>query len=120
MNIRVTEHKDFLTLSIDGRLDISTATELKNEVVARLSSGFRMIILNMAQVDFINSSGLGTLVSILKDVRAAEGRLVLSNLASYVHEIFEITQLIEIFEIFPVEAEAQQALSAAGKSGVQA
>jgi len=119
MNIRVTDHDEFLTLSIEGRLDISTASKLKQEVLDRINSGALAIILNMAQVDFINSSGLGTLVSILKEVRSAGGRLVLSNLASYVQEIFEITQLAEIFEIFPVEAEAQSALSPSGKSGAR-
>jgi anti-sigma B factor antagonist len=120
MNIRVTEHNDFLTLSIEGRLDITTASRLKEEILQRLETGARSIILNMAQVDFINSSGLGTLVSILKEVRSVGGRLVLSNLASYVEEIFEITQLSEIFEIFSAEVEAQESLKATAKSSVRA
>jgi len=119
MNIHVTEHSEFLTLSMKGRLDISTASMLKEEVMSHLEQGARALILNMAQVDFINSSGLGTLVSILKEVRSSGGRLVLSNLASYVQEIFEITQLTEIFEIFPVEVDAQQALKSAVKTGAR-
>ena len=65
-----------------------------------------MIHLNLSQVDFINSSGLGSLVSIMKEVRLQKGRFTLSNLASYVQEIFEITQLSHIFEIFATEEEA--------------
>jgi anti-anti-sigma factor len=62
-------------------------------------------------VDFINSSGLGALVSILKDVRLVNGRMALCNLAPYVQEIFEITQLSNVFEICPTEKEAVSALA---------
>jgi len=65
-----------------------------------------MIHLSLAEVDFINSSGLGVLVSIMKEIRLNKGRLTLSNLASYVQEIFEITQLSHIFEIYVTEEEA--------------
>lgn len=109
MEIRVTEHVEFTTLSLKGRLDIASSASLKDDILRRVAQGKNQIILNLAQVDFINSSGLGTLVSILKEVRLAKGRLVLSNLASYVQEIFEITQLSNIFEIFVSEADAQDA-----------
>ena len=65
-----------------------------------------LLHLNLSEVDFINSSGLGVLVSIMKEARLRKGRLTLSNLATYVQEIFEITQLSHIFEIFNSEAEA--------------
>jgi len=107
MEIRVTEHVDFITLNLKGRLDIASSATLKDDILRHVARGQNRIILNLAQVDFINSSGLGTLVSILKEVRLAKGRLVLSNLASYVQEIFEITQLSNIFEIFASEADAQ-------------
>ena len=60
----------------------------------------------MDKVDFINSSGLGALVSILKEVRNSQGSMRLTNLAPYVKEIFDITQLTNIFEIFPDEKQA--------------
>ena len=107
MEIRATEHVDFITLNLKGRLDIASSASLKDDILRHVARGQNKIILNLAQVDFINSSGLGTLVSILKEVRLAKGRLVLSNLASYVQEIFEITQLSNIFEIFASEADAQ-------------
>ena len=55
---------------------------------------------------FINSSGLGALVSILKDVRNSQGTMKLTNLAPYVKEIFDITQMSNIFDIFPDENQA--------------
>jgi anti-sigma B factor antagonist len=112
MDIKVTEHYEFTTLSLKGRLDFASSANLKDEVLKHVSGGKTKLILNLAMVDFINSSGLGTLVSILKEVRLARGRIVLSNLASYVQEIFEITQLSHIFEIYPSEAEAQETFAA--------
>jgi len=112
MEIRVTENGDNITLSLKGRLDFASSSNLKEEILKRVAQGNKRIVLNLAQIDFINSSGLGTLVSILKEVRLAKGRLLLSNLASYVEEIFEITQLFHIFEIYTSEAEALEALAA--------
>jgi len=71
-----------------------------------------MIHLNLAEVDFINSSGLGILVSLMKEIRLHRGRLTLSNLVSYVQEIFEITQLSRIFEIFTSQEEALNSFQA--------
>lgn len=112
MEIRVTENEGYITISLKGRLDFASSTNLKEEILKRVAQGRNRIVLNLAQIDFINSSGLGTLVSILKEIRLAKGRLLLSNPASYVEEIFEITQLSHIFEIYPSEAEAQEALTA--------
>ena len=108
MDIRVTENVDFVTLNLRGRLDLASSSHMKDQVLRLVSEGKSKIILNMAQVDFINSSGLGTLVSVLKEIRLAKGKMVLSNLASYVQEIFEITQLSNIFEIYNSEADAQE------------
>jgi len=111
MEIKVNDDSRFVVFSVKGRLDFASSTQLKEEILKFIRQGRTTSILNLAQVDFINSSGLGTLVSILKEVRLVRGRLVLSNLATYVQEIFDITQLSHIFEIFASEAEAREALA---------
>ncbi len=93
-------------LNLKGRLDLASGTALKEEVKRLIENEKNLVHLNLVEVEFINSSGLGALVSIMKEVRLCKGRLTLSNLASYVNEIFEITQLSHIFEIFETEAEA--------------
>jgi anti-sigma B factor antagonist len=110
MNISSRVEDDIAILNIAGRLDLTSATELKNASRQFVTNGNCKLILNMGKVDFINSSGLGTLVSILKDVRSCHGRLKLSNLAPYVKEIFEITQLNNIFDICEDEKHACNAL----------
>ena len=91
---------------MDGRLDLASGSGLKDQIKELLDREKNMIHLNLSEVDFINSSGLGVLVSIMKETRLRKGRLTLSNLANYVQEIFEITQLSHIFEIFVTEGEA--------------
>ncbi len=106
MEITRKEENSVAILSVKGRLDLASGASLKDEVKALMEKEQIMIHLNLAEVDFINSSGLGVLVSIMKDIRLHKGRLTLSDLASYVQEIFEITQLSHIFEIFTSENEA--------------
>jgi anti-sigma B factor antagonist len=93
-------------MQLKGRLDLASGSALKEQVKILFAKENNAIHLNLAEVDFINSSGLGALVSVMKETRLRKGRLTLSNLASYVQEIFEITQLSHIFEIFATEHEA--------------
>ena len=94
---------DTTVLHLSGRLDLNTSGEVKDAIKELLSGGVKKIILNLTRVDFINSSGLGVLVSTLKDVRLTNGRLALTNLSPYVREIFDITQLSNVFDIYDDE-----------------
>jgi anti-sigma B factor antagonist len=111
METRTESYDSVDVLRIAGRIDLVTSNTLKDTIREHLHRQRNNLVLNLEQVDFINSSGLGSLVSILKDVRVANGNLVLSNLAPYVQEIFEITQLSNVFESFATEQEAVDALS---------
>ena len=106
MEITTNESGNVTVLSLNGRLDLASGAGLKEQVKAYMSEQKCSIHMNLKDVDFINSSGLGVLVSIMKEIRMQKGRLTLSNLASYVQEIFEITQLSHIFEIYDTEEEA--------------
>ena len=106
MEIQVRDQDNVAILSLNGRLDLASGATLKEHLKKLTDKETTQVHLNLAEVEFINSSGLGALVSIMKETRLHKGRLTLSNLASYVQEIFEITQLSHIFEIYPTEEEA--------------
>ncbi len=93
-------------LSLSGRLDLANGNKLKDEIKTVLDSGKNAVHLCMKDLEFVNSSGLGAMVSIMKEIRLRRGRLTLSDMADYVREVFDITQLSHIFEIFPTEEEA--------------
>lgn len=114
MEMIVREKGSVTVIQLTGRLDLASGSSLKEQVKKLLAKNDTTIHLNLAQVEFINSSGLGALVSIMKEVRLTKGRLTLSNLASYVQEIFDITQLSHIFEIYQTEDEALASFQAVG------
>ena len=106
MEISMREVGNVAVLNLAGRLDLASGATMKQEIKKLFEQDTTSIHLNLSKVDFINSSGLGALVSVMKEIRLQKGRLTLSDLASYVQEIFDITQLSHIFEIFGTEEEA--------------
>lgn len=116
MEITLREEAHVTILNLKGRLDLATGSALKEQIKKLFEKEITGVHLNLGGVEFINSSGLGTLVSIMKEARIRKGRLTLSNLASYVQEIFEITQLSHIFEIFATEEEALNSYQAVATS----
>ncbi len=106
MNITKNQSGNVTIMNMSGRLDLASGASLKEKIQQEFESGNVRIHLNLTKVDFINSSGLGALVSLMKETRLKHGRLTMSNLAAYVAEIFEITQLSHIFEIFETEEAA--------------
>ncbi len=109
MKLTVKTEAGVCIVSLDGRLDLATGANLKEEIKKICDSGAKIIHINLKKVEFINSSGLGAFVSIMKQVRSKKGRLTLSNLAAPVREIFEITQLSSVFDIFETQEEAMSA-----------
>jgi len=113
MEIQLREQDNVAVLALSGRLDLASGATLKEHLKRLAEKNAVQVHLNLSEVEFINSSGLGALVSIMKEIRIQKGRLTLSNLASYVQEIFEITQLSHIFEIYSTEDEALATYQAA-------
>ncbi|MDZ4722909.1 MAG: STAS domain-containing protein [candidate division Zixibacteria bacterium] len=112
MEITVREEGAVAILKLKGRLDLASGTALKEQVRKLLAKNISSVHMNLSEVEFINSSGLGAMVSVMKETRLKKGRLTLSNLATYVQEIFDITQLSHIFEIFPTEQDAMSSFQA--------
>jgi anti-sigma B factor antagonist len=106
MDITVSSKGRVAVVVVGGKLDLASAGRLKERVQSLLEERRCLIHLDMKEVDFINSSGLGALVSLMKEIRVHKGRLTISDMAPYVNEIFEITQLSHVFEIFPTCEEA--------------
>lgn len=91
---------DVEVLKLDGRLDASSAKEFK-EMVGSLSRKNRVkLVIDMGGVAFIDSSGLGSLVSSLRTVNKLGGDIKISALQDQVRAIFELTRLHRIFGIY--------------------
>ena len=94
-------------LNIVGRLTIDEAAQHLKEEVERLISRDRLhVVLNLAQVPYIDSGGLGQLVASFGSVKTAGGAMKLLNVNSRNHDLLSITRLVTVFETFDSEAEA--------------
>ena len=88
------------TLGPTGMLDGATTNELKNQVMELIQHGADIILLEMEGVTFMNSSGIGALVAILKVVRAKGKQLYLCGLRDQVKMIFKLTKMDRVFKTF--------------------
>lgn len=83
-----------------GEIDLASSPELRRELQGLLDDGARHLVLDLADVTFIDSSGLGVLVGALKRVNELEGATFeLRSLHGPVRKVFEITGLDEIFSV---------------------
>lgn len=82
-----------------GILDNLTTQKLRQDIDDLLSSGANTILVDFQDVTFMNSSGLGALVAILKNVRAQNAQLFLCSLSEQVKMIFALTKMDRIFQI---------------------
>jgi anti-sigma B factor antagonist len=102
---------DVVLLDISGRITIGEGTVIIRETIRRLlDAGDRKFILNLADCDYIDSSGLGELVTTFTTVRNSGGELKLLNLTNRVQDLLQITKLLTVFESFGNEAEAVKSL----------
>jgi anti-sigma B factor antagonist len=93
-------------VEVSGDIDLSSSPEFLGAMLRVLGEKPRRIIVNLAEVPYMDSSGVATLVKVLRKVRAAGQTLALAGLNDRVRSIFEITKLDGFFEIHPTEKEA--------------
>ena len=95
----------------EKRLDARAAVDFKEKMVSYISDGHRQIALDLAEVDFIDSSGLGAIVSSLKKI-GTQGEMVICGVGETVMALFKLTRMDRVFRIHPSEEEAIATLSA--------
>jgi anti-sigma B factor antagonist len=96
---------DAVVLDLTGKLCVLEHT-LRERIKAFLEEGRRHFVLNLAAVTYIDSDGLGELISIWTSIRKVNGRLALLHPAQRVQDLFRITKLDTLFEIFDDESQA--------------
>ena len=94
-------------VDLNGRIVLGEATTALREALQNLvSQGQKKILLNLADVSYIDSSGLGALVSGYTTLSGQEGQLKLLNLTKKVQDLLQITKLLTVFEVYSDEATA--------------
>ncbi len=117
MSVKLTTHEKGKVIIIDigGKLTLGEGTStLRTKIRELVEGGSRQIVLNMADVAHMDSSGLGELISAHTTVTTAGGEIKLLNLARRVHDLLKITKLYTVFESFEDEASAVASFPVAG------
>jgi len=92
--------KNFIVVKPQGKLDLLTELTLKKTLESLLLKKQFNIIVDFSKVTYINSYGLGVLTSVWREVKKANGRLILVNMNPKIKKIFQLTWLSKVFEIF--------------------
>jgi anti-sigma B factor antagonist len=89
-----------------GRIDASCSGQIKDKVLSLIDTGQKKLLIDLGEVDFIDSSGLGTLVSSLNSIKKAGGKLKICDIQENPKQVFEMTRLDRVFEVFDDRDEA--------------
>jgi anti-sigma B factor antagonist len=109
MSIRLVSYKvgEVAVVSATGRLTLGEGTSaLRTKIRELVDGGSRRIVLDLADLNYMDSSGLGELIAAHTTVTTAGGEIKLLNLAKRLHDLLKLTKLYTVFETFEDEAEA--------------
>ncbi|HAH86037.1 MAG TPA: anti-sigma B factor antagonist [Armatimonadetes bacterium] len=105
MNTRSIDDRASL-IDLEGEIDVYTAPNLKQQIITLLDSGVRHILIDLTNVEYLDSTALGVLIGGLKRLRERDGSLDLICPNPRIKRVFEITGLDKIFDMYTTEEEA--------------
>ena len=107
LNINERQAGDVTVLDMSGKITIGEGSVALRTAIRRLlEEGKKRILLNLAQVSYIDSSGIGELVSSYTAINKESGQLKLLNLTQKLQDLLTITKLLTVFDAYDTEAEA--------------
>ena len=107
LNIRERQAGDVTILDLDGKITIGEGSVALRDTIKRLiQEGKKKVLLNLSGVGYVDSSGIGELVSSFTTIRREGGQLKLLNLTQKIQDLLAITKLLTVFDTFDDEAEA--------------
>jgi len=114
MEMQLRQEGQIRILSLQGRLDASVSSVVKKHIHKLIEDGATQVILDLQELEFLDSSGLGGLISCLRKVKENKGEIKLTNLRPEVRSIFDITRVARLFHICK---DVSEALLAFNKDG---
>ena len=107
LNIKERQAGDVTILDMDGKITIGEGSVALRSAIRRLlEEGKKKILLNLGQVGYIDSSGIGELVSSYTAISNAGGQLKLLNLTQKLKDLLGITKLLTVFDVYDSESDA--------------
>ena len=100
--MKITEHRpaDVVSLSLSGKLDTNTAKAFQDQILARIESGERRIVVDLEQLDYISSADLRVIMLAGQRLSSVNGKVVLCSLKHPIRGVFDIAGFVSIFSIY--------------------
>lgn len=112
LKIGLTMSGNYPTLNLEGEVDAYTCSSFREAMIEALESHGKDLIINMCDVEYIDSSGLGALVGGLKRVSEKQGRIFVVCSNPQVRKVFDITGLVKVFPVYETVDDAAKAMAA--------
>ena len=117
LNVKTRKVDSIVIVDMSGRLTIGEPVLLLRETLrVQVNDGARHFILNLGEVSYIDSSGLGELVSAYTTVRNKQGDVKLLNLTAKAKDLLQMTKLLTVFDVYEDEAKAVSSLKSSKTS----
>jgi anti-sigma B factor antagonist len=117
LKIATMYHGEIAVLRCEGRIVLGEAPELRASLRSAWEGGAKRIVLDLTGVNYIDSSGIGELVSAYTTTRNSGGELVLAGLTKKVSDLLKITKLYTVFQVFETAETAEAAIASLGRAG---
>ena len=99
LRLDVSVHGEWSVLRVGGEVDVATAPRMRERLISLVNDQRFFLVVDLSDVDFIDSTGLGVLIGALKRVRSRDGDLHLVCGDQRILRVFEITGLDQVFQI---------------------
>ncbi|MDR3565939.1 MAG: STAS domain-containing protein [Negativicutes bacterium] len=101
MDIRVTTSGNDVSVTFSGEMHVEEAAKFREDMLELIKKGAKQFELDMSQLKYIDSSGLGVLVALHKRAREHGGQVTIKGVNGSVKQLFELTRLTKVFTILP-------------------
>ncbi len=112
MNINERKLNDITVLDVEGKFVLGGDGKFKRSVTTNIEGGNRKLIVNLEKVSYMDSSGLGELISGYSQMQRVNGQMKLLNLNNRLNQLLVMTKLITVFETFDSESAAISSFTA--------
>lgn len=106
MELKIRKSGENYIIDVNGEMDLYNSYRLKELVMKMLEKKVERFIVNLEQVDYIDSSGIGALIYICSTIKKMNLKLVITNIHGSVKKVIELTKLMGYFPITPTIEEA--------------
>ena len=111
LKISARSIENAIIVDCHGRIVFGDESSALREIVKEQLKSNPQVVINLAEVNYIDSGGLGTLVGLYTSARSAGGVIKLANLTNRVGELLQVTKLLTVFEVYNNEIEAARSFS---------